>query len=93
MITKLKLKKLPRLFGMMVITAVLTATIAILVPANLSVTLYKLSLVTLAAVVGYWIDRALFPYARPHEVLDREQASIRRAIIVGATIIGTTLGL
>jgi hypothetical protein len=34
-------------------------------PQQLLVSLYKLSLVTLAAWFGYWIDRGLFPYARP----------------------------
>lgn len=34
-------------------------------PQQLPVSLYKLSLVALAAVAGYWIDRSLFPYARP----------------------------
>jgi hypothetical protein len=36
-----------------------------LAPQQLPVSLYKLSLIALAAVAGYWIDRSLFPYARP----------------------------
>ena len=27
--------------------------------------IYKLNLIALAAVAGYWIDRSVFPYARP----------------------------
>lgn len=49
--------RLPRLTSFAIITLILTAGIALLAPHLLSVTLYKLSLVTLAAVLGYWIDR------------------------------------
>lgn len=38
-------------------------------PAWVQVSLYKLSLVTSAGYVGYWIDRSLFPYGRPHEFI------------------------
>ena len=31
--------------------------------------IYKLSLITLAAVLGYWLDRSLFPKARPGQYL------------------------
>jgi hypothetical protein len=41
-------------------------------PQQLPVSIYKLSLVALAAVAGYWIDRSLFPYARPDVVLERD---------------------
>lgn len=77
-------------------------------PENLPVVIYKLGLVTLAGYVGYWLDRHLFPYARPHEFLpdfvaddavgDRtaviaQAAMIRRAIIVAASVIGFALAL
>lgn len=60
----------PRLSGWLIITLVLLACVWAIAPQQLPVSLYKLSLVTLAAVVGYWIDRSLFPYARPHTVLE-----------------------
>lgn len=63
--------RLPRLTSFAIITLILTAAIALLAPHLLSVTLYKLSLVTLAAVLGYWIDRAVFNYMRPHELLEQ----------------------
>lgn len=47
----------------------LIAVIAILSPQQLPVTLYKLSLVSLSAVIGYHLDRALFPYASPGSYL------------------------
>jgi hypothetical protein len=79
-----------------VIAALLTLAIGILAPHQLGVTLYKLSLVSLAAVAGYWIDRGLFPYARPDELtLSDSQVSaafIRRAIVVAAVILGVSWG-
>lgn len=74
----------------------MTLLIGILAPQQLGVTAYKLSLVSLAAVVGYWIDRSLFPYARPDELalsqVETAAAYIRRALIVGACIVGVSLG-
>ncbi len=43
----------------------LCVLVFLLAPQQLPVSLYKLSLIALAAVAGYWIDRSLFPYARP----------------------------
>lgn len=59
----------PRLSGWLLITLALLLAVWVVAPQQLPVSLYKFSLVTLAAVVGYWIDRSLFPYARPHDVL------------------------
>lgn len=56
----------PRLSGWLLITMLLMAAIWFVAPHQLPVTAYKLSLVTLAGVVGYWMDRSFFPYARPH---------------------------
>ncbi|VVG72122.1 putative holin [Pandoraea apista] len=61
--------KLPRLTAWIFATAALLALIGLLSPQQLPVSLYKLSLVTMAAVVAYWLDRALFPYARPGSYL------------------------
>ena len=44
----------------------------LMAPQQLPVSIYKLSLVSMAAVAGYWIDRSLFPYARPDGQLARE---------------------
>ncbi len=93
------LNKLPRMSGWLLITLVLTTLIYVFSPQQLPVSLYKLSLITMAAVVGYWIDRSLFPYARP----DNSQlltvpivcaaAMLRRAIIVGAAMLAVSLGV
>lgn len=53
----------------LVIALVLIALVWFTAPQQLLVSLYKLSLVSLAAVAGYWVDRSLFPYARPDSLL------------------------
>jgi hypothetical protein len=62
-------QRAPRLWGWALITLVLLVAVWVLAPQQLPLSLYKLSLVTLAAVVGYWLDRSLFPYARPDKFL------------------------
>ena len=96
----------------------LLGVMALLSPAQLPVALYKASLIALAAVLGYWLDRALFPYARPDGYLRRDwrygsdepegevdypvmechmrafcTAQMRRAIVVGAVVLGVAVGL
>lgn len=57
--------RLPRMLDWLVYALVLVLAVWLLAPQQLPVSLYKLSLIALAAVAGYWIDRSLFPYARP----------------------------
>lgn len=109
----------PRNSLWLVIAALLLAAIAVLSPKQLPVVLYKAALIALAAVLGYWLDRALFPYARPDGYLHRDwrrnsgpvpdgevdypivpayarvycAAMMRRALVVGAVVIGVALGL
>lgn len=68
-------------------------------PEQLPVIVYKGGLVTLGGFVGYWLDRHLFPYARPHTFTAQEHwlefaaAMIRRAIIVAAVVLGFALAV
>lgn len=70
-------------------------------PQQIPVTVWKLTIVTLGGLVGYWLDRHLFPYARPHTFLQEPvfhrhafcMAMLRRAIIVGASIIAFALAV
>lgn len=57
--------KLPRLTSWWLIATVLSLAVFLIAPQQLPVSLYKLNLISLAALAGYWIDRAVFPYARP----------------------------
>jgi len=62
-------KPLPRLTGTIFVTLLLLLAVGLLAPQQLMVSLYKLSLFSMAGVAGYWLDRALFPYARPDSYL------------------------
>lgn len=68
------LQRLPRLSGWTLISALLLVAVFAFAPHQLPVSLYKLSLVSLAAVVGYHLDRSLFPYARPDSFMKVEGA-------------------
>lgn len=65
--------KLPRLFEWLLITVFLLAVIALVFPQQIGVSLYKFSLVSMAGVIGYWLDRSLFPYARPDSFLVQDE--------------------
>lgn len=57
------------------LVSVVLAGLAILLqstsPGNvLAVSIYKAHLLSLGGWVGYWLDRALFPYDRPHTYLE-----------------------
>ncbi|ENK2724656.1 putative holin [Salmonella enterica subsp. enterica serovar Muenchen] len=98
----------PRLSGWLIASVVLFALIGWTSSAQIPVVIYKLSLVSLSAVLGYWLDRSLFPWARPdsfcpwarpdsfcpwEESLCCAAAMIRRAIIVAAICLAVALGL
>lgn len=95
----------PRLLGWSITTALLLIIIWMIAPHQMPVIAYKAALVCFGGVLGYWIDRALFPYARPHKLAHtdptfdrnahwaRSLAMLRRAVIVLACILGLTLGL
>lgn len=59
------LKRLPRLSSWIILALVLLVGLFFVSPQQVPVALYKLTLITIAAVLGYHLDRALFPYARP----------------------------
>jgi len=65
-------KRIPRMAGWLLAALLLIIAIALISPQQLPVALYKLSLISLAAVVAYWLDRSLFPYARPDSYLERD---------------------
>lgn len=86
-----------RMLDWIAIALALSGVIAWLAPHQLPVTLYKLSLISAGGAIGYWIDRGLFPYARPdgdfcEPGIETAAAMLRRAIIVAACIVGVALG-
>ena len=90
------------MFDWLIIAVLLASVVCFIAPQQLPVSLYKLSLVALAAVAGYWIDRSAFPYARPHVCLVSAQnpethalfgfCMLRRAIIMAAAMLAMGLG-
>ena len=68
----MSLKRIPRMAGWLLTALLLIIAIALISPQQLPVALYKLSLISLAAVVAYWLDRSLVPYARPDSYLERD---------------------
>ena|SRR5690348_5257565 len=100
--------KLPRMWHWIVLTLLMLAAISVLSPQQLPVILYKANMTALFAVLGYWIDRSLFPYARPHvftveshtgpiigsaDALPFAACMIRRALIIFAVVLGGSIGL
>jgi hypothetical protein len=56
------------------------------------IVLWKLANVTVAAFLGYWIDRRAFPHARmTADAMPIEQ--VRRAIIIAAAMLAVAMGL
>lgn len=54
-----------RLSGWLFTAIALMVVIALVSPQQIPVVIYKLSLISLAAVLGYWLDRSLFPDSSP----------------------------
>jgi hypothetical protein len=63
-----------RMAPWMWVSLLLIGAVGLFQPQLLPVSLYKLSLITTAAWLAYWIDRALFPYARPDAFLDTDSS-------------------
>lgn len=60
---------MPRLLSLILLTLAAFVALFFLAPEQMPVVLYKAAVVTFAAVLGYWIDRAIFPYSRPDSYL------------------------
>ncbi len=80
-----------------------TMLLAFSEPYQLVVLVWELAKLCIAVFLGYWIDRSIFFYARPghyhprkgsaDEVTARALLMLRRAIIMGATILALGLGV
>ena len=83
-----------------VVSIMLLTAVFLISPAQIPVIIFKASLVTLAAILGYWIDYLLFPHMRPgiidkieQDPIIRASIAIRRAIIIFGTILGISMAL
>lgn len=84
-----------RAWPWLVMAALLLFGVIWVSPTQALMLLWSLAKLSLAAYLGYWLDRTLFPYARPHDprVGGPANAMLRRAIIVAAVVIGLALGV
>lgn len=104
----MRLSHLPRMTTPYLAFAVMLILVLLAAPQQLPIIAYKLALVTGAGVAGYGLDRALFPYGRPHVALPDCYygdtpidgslvlyivAQGRRAVIVAAAMLAVGLGL
>jgi hypothetical protein len=64
-------KNYSRMGTWLLISILLTLGIYLVAPHMLKVAAFKLSLITIAAYVGYWLSRAVERGARPHELITR----------------------
>lgn len=64
-----------RMADWFIATAVLLLAVAVLAPQQVPVVLFKVALVTMGGVAGYWLDRRLFPYARPDALLEDHEGA------------------
>ena len=60
---------LPRLFAWFLLALLLFGGLVFTQPEQAQVVIYKYALVISAAYVAYWLDRQMFPYARPDSYL------------------------
>lgn len=96
-----------RMWPWLAIASVLLGVIAYLNPADVPVLIWKMNLLSLAAAIGYWVDRSAFPYGRPDmlvnlgddgdwamgEALVFVGAMLRRAIIMASLIYATAVAV
>jgi hypothetical protein len=84
-----------RAWPWLVAAVITTAIVALIAPYQIGVLAWSLSKLAIGAYLGYWIDRSIFPYARPGSIANthRHMAAIRRAIIVAATVLALGLGV
>lgn len=78
------------------------AIVAVVAPYQLGVLAWSLSKLSLGAYLGYWVDRSIFHYCRPHAFLEHNTSvppavfaasMIRRALIIAAAILALGLGV
>lgn len=85
----------------LVAALLMSAIVGWLYPHQLGVLLWSLTKLSLGAYLGYWIDRSIFPYARPGNYSVRDASGmhsiallmLRRAIIIAAALIALGLGV
>lgn len=87
------LKKMPRMWDWWLTSVVLVALIYWIAPQQLPVMAYKMVLVSIAAVLAYWIDRSLFKRAAAVDSAADGWVMLRRALVFLGCVLGLSLGI
>lgn len=82
-----------RAWPLLLLFALCIVPVLILAPVKLGLALWGIAKLGMGGYAGYHIDRAIFPYARPHTLdgIEAGTAWKRRALIVAAAIIAMGL--
>lgn len=69
------------------------AVVLVLNPAKVGLLVWGVARIGVYAWLGYWVDRVIFPYARPHTLTGIAEGTAwkRRALIVAAALIAGAL--
>lgn len=65
-----KLQQKFRMWQWVALAIAFTAALYFIAPQQLGVLLLKATYITIALAIGYYADRVMFYYARPHEMLN-----------------------
>lgn len=87
-----------RASGVGLVGALAMAAVYMVSPGTTETAVWKLALIAGAAYGGYWLDRHIFPYARPDTFVAGEPAVFvgamyRRAVVLVGTMIAVGLAL
>lgn len=88
-----RLRDAMRCWPLLVFFLITFAVTATLNPAKVGLTVYGLSKIAAGLFMGYWGDRVMYPYARPHALTGIEAGTAwkRRAALVAACVIAAAL--
>ncbi|MGN6229168.1 MAG: putative holin [Dyella sp.] len=74
---------------LLLLGAITFGVVLLMNPAKVGLLIWGASRIGLYAYLGYWVDRIIFPYARPHTLTGIAEGTAwkRRALIVAAALI------
>ena len=96
---RIRIRSALRAWPFLALAIIASMIVAMIAPYQLGVMVWGLAKVTLFGYIGYWTDRGMFPYARPHiapptgDITYDRHAALRRAIIVAAAMVAGGTGV
>lgn len=82
-----------RALSLLLLGAVTMVAVLFLNPAKAGLMIWGTARLGVYAYLGYWVDRVIFPYARPHTLTGIAEGTAwkRRALIVASAIVAGAL--